>query len=409
MEMKNNKYGIIAALMLLAFSAAGQKAVFVIADGIPADMIERAPVPNLRAIVKAGSYTRAYVGGDKGTFNQSPTISAVGYNSVLTGTWANKHNVWDNSITKPNYHYRNIFRLFKEQYPQKRIGVFSSWLDNRTKLVGDGLPEAGGIRVDLHADGYELDTMTFPHDKEKNYMHRIDEKVVAEASKAIRKESPDLSWVYLEYTDDMGHAHGDSKQMDQAIAYLDLQIGSLWKAIQYRQKEHKEQWLIVITTDHGRTAVDGRGHGGQSPRERSGWIVANTKLNDYAERYDVAVVDIMPTIARHLKMEIPQEIRREADGIPLIGPVSQTRPVAHCFQGKLDIKWKTLATSGMVKIWVSPTNKFREGAKDEYRLMSELPLKDRRAVIDVSSMPSPFYKIVLEAKDNTTSTEVKCD
>lgn len=409
MGMNKLRYCISAALMLLAISAVGQKAVFVIADGIPADVIERASTPNIRSIILAGNYTRAYVGGDKGSYNQSPTISAVGYNSVLTGTWANKHNVWDNSITAPNYHYRNIFRLFKEQYPKKKIAVFSSWLDNRTKLLGDGLPQAGGVKVDMHADGYELDTMMFPHDKQKYYMHQIDEKVVAEASKAIREESPDLSWVYLEYTDDMGHSHGDSKQMDQAVAYLDQQIGALWKAIQYRQKEHKEEWLIIITTDHGRSAVDGRDHGGQSSRERSGWIIANTTLNEYADRYDAAIIDIMPTIARHLKIEIPLEALREVDGIPLIGPVSVTRPVAHCFQGKLDISWNAVYSPGTVKIWISPTNRFKEGGKDKYRMMSEVPVKDRHAVINVSSMPSSFYKIVLETKENTTNTEVKCD
>lgn len=78
------------------------KAVFIIVDGISADVIEKLNPPALEEISKAGGYTRAYVGGEKGTYTETPTISAVCYNSLPTGTWVHKHNVWGNSIKDPN-------------------------------------------------------------------------------------------------------------------------------------------------------------------------------------------------------------------------------------------------------------------------------------------------------------------
>jgi predicted AlkP superfamily pyrophosphatase or phosphodiesterase len=119
------------------------KAVFILVDGIPADVVEKVPTPHLDRIARQGRYLRAYVGGEKGAYSESPTISAVGYNSLLTGTWVHKHNVPDNEIKAPNYHYPTIFRLLKDQYPARKTAVFSSWTDNRTKLLGEGLPGDG--------------------------------------------------------------------------------------------------------------------------------------------------------------------------------------------------------------------------------------------------------------------------
>jgi predicted AlkP superfamily pyrophosphatase or phosphodiesterase len=226
----------------------------------------------------------------------------------------------DNAIKEPNYNYQNIFRLLKAQYPTKKTAIFSSWLDNRTKLLGHHLQAAGNLEVDHYFDGYELDTVNFKHDKQRQFMHRIDEKVVAEAAATIHKDAPDLSWVYLEYTDDMGHMYGDSPQFYNAVHLLDKQIGKLYDAISYRQKQYKEDWLLVITTDHGRDENTGRGHGGQSARQRNTWMVTNqTLLNAYAQYSEPAIVDILPPIARFMNITIPKFVEQELDGTPFLG------------------------------------------------------------------------------------------
>lgn len=400
--MKKIGFFLLAVcLSITVFSQTKKKAVFIIVDGIPADVIEKLNTPTLKSIAQVGGYARAYVGGGKDSYSQTPTISAVGYNSLLTGTWVNKHNVWGNDISAPDYDYPTIFRLLKTQDPGKKTAIFSSWLDNRTKLVGEGLPATQQLQVDYHFDGLELDTIRYPHDRESKYMNRIDEAVATNAADYIRNESPDLSWVYLEYTDDMGHRYGDSKQFYDAVELMDKQVGRIWQAVQYRMQQFHEDWQIYITTDHGRDAATGKGHGGQSDRERTTWIVTNAQgLNSYFKSGKAAIVDIMPSIAAFLGISIPKEQKMEIDGISLTGQLSVTGMNARYENGTIVLNWKGTAAKEKIKIWLATTNNYKTGGKDQYELMKTVSLQKGNTVIPVNDKPSKFYKVVIEAPHN---------
>lgn len=294
------------------------KAVFIILDGIPADVIERVHTPVLDEIAAAGGYTRAYVGGELGGKTETPTISAPGYMSLLTATWANKHNVWNNSRQSPDYAYWNLFRIVETVAPSRKTAIFSTWLDNRTVLVGEGKPGAGDFRIDHAFDGFELDTLAFPHDAASRYILAIDEHVSTAAGAYIAAQGPDLSWVYLQHTDDAAHANGDSEASDAAVRLADAQVGRIWEAVKRRQALG-EEWMIVVTTDHGRDPVTGKGHGGQSARERTTWIATNQpRLDPRFTSGTPAVVDIAPSILQHLRIAVPAAVAQQMDGVSFL-------------------------------------------------------------------------------------------
>ena len=302
----------------LAEPAASPKVVFVVVDGIPADVIERVPTPTIDAIAAEGGYGRATVGGPIGEPGETPTISAPGYMSLITGTWANKHNVYKNYGISPDYRYWNLFRLARSEKPELQLAIFSTWTDNRTILLGEGLPEAGDWRFDVVVDGFEENETRFPPRPMDVHIADIDDAVSRDAARLIESEGPDLSWVYLQYTDDVDHEYGDSPALDQAVVDMDARLSLVWSAVQARQKAFGEDWLVIVTTDHGRDALTGRSHGAQSKRERTIWIATNSQRLTPGFYSMPAIVDIYPSIAMHLGITIPAQVARHLDGASFI-------------------------------------------------------------------------------------------
>jgi predicted AlkP superfamily pyrophosphatase or phosphodiesterase len=396
---------LILTVFLSSHSFVGfgqKKVVFIILDGIPADVLENTSTPNLDEIAKKGGYSRAYTGGIKGGYSETPTISAVGYNSLLTGTWANKHNVWGNEIKEPNYNYWTIFRFLKEARTTLNIAIFSTWQDNRTKLIGEGLAQTGFLKMDFSFDGFELDTLTYPHDSETQYIQKIDNLVSYEAAYQLKKSGPDLSWVYLEYTDDMGHRYGDSPQLSTAVALADEQVGRIYKSIRYREEKFGEDWMIIITTDHGRKAPDGKDHGGQSDRERETWIVTNAQnLNGYFKNEKPAMVDILPTIARFMEIDIPITSLRELDGVPMIGELSIGQVKAEIQEDVVILTWLPMESTGKVSISYAKMDEFgQDGTVDNYLKIGETELALAEFKIPFKDLPIGKLKFWIQGAKN---------
>jgi hypothetical protein len=325
---------------------------------------------------------------------------------VLTGVWVHKHNVWDNDIKAINYHYPNVFRLLKEQQPDKEIAIFSTWQDNRTKLVGEGLPQAGNVRFNYSLDGLELDTLRYPHDAGKYYIHRIDEVVSDTAAAVIARNGPHLTWVYLEYTDDMGHRYGTRhEKFIESVQMADAQVGKIWQAVQQRQQQYNEDWLVIVTTDHGRDSLTGKNHGGQSSREKAGWIVTNAQgLNKRFQHNESQLTDIMPTLLRHLQVQAPAPVLREVDGTPFTGNISAGNVQARIANGTLTLQWKAYNPNGKARIWYAPVTANYPSEWPAYKLLKKVRVKKQQLMLPWSADSKQPYMFMIEGRYNSANS-----
>lgn len=383
-------------LITISASLAGErKAVVIIVDGIPKDAVERLQVPVIYDIARTGAFGASFVGGETGRYNQTPTISAVGYNTMLTGTWANKHNVFGNDNLSPNYNYWSLFRIAKAQKRPLKTGIFSGWTDNRTVLLGEGKAETGNLVIDYIRDGYDLDNENFPKKEKDLHVFDYDEKVSLEAAKCIREDAPDLSWVYLWYPDDASHFYGNGAYFDEYILKAGEQINRVWQAVKYRQQKFGEEWMIVVTTDHGRT-VNGLHHGGQSLRERTTWIATNQKVNKRFKDGRASMVDINPSICEFLGMEVPDAVKWERDGISFIGKTEISELEVSTYDRDVILRWKAWKKSAPVSVYASPANEFKTSGSENWIHLADIKAGDEEFRYDLDKIgQSNFYKFVL--------------
>lgn len=384
---------LVLQLSAQSTKAPAKKAVFILLDGVSADALEKVNTPTIDEIAKAGGYQRSYQGGERGAYSETPTISAPGYMNLLTGVWGYKHNVWDNYKQSPNYHYWNLFRIVENANPKLKTAIFSTWLDNRTILIGEGKPNSGGLKLDYAFDGFELDTACFPHDKQALYISHIDNLVAEEAGRYIAEQGPDLSWVYLEYTDDAGHRYGDSEIYNEAIRDADAQVKKIWDAVKKRQATYPEDWMIVVTTDHGRDSLTGRGHGGQSLRERTTWIATNAQdLNKRFTEGHPPVIDIAPTILKHLGIAPPKTVLSEMDGTAFTGELSFDQLRTWMQGDTLCARWRPFHSRGKAELKVAFGNGYKSGQVDTYFSLAKVPLARGQLKIKLTEQQMGLFR-----------------
>ena len=245
-----------------------KKAIIIGYDGCRADILAEMQNENsgIGAMLQDGaSINLAYCGGvNFPQTNTQDTSTAPGWCSILTGQWADVHGITANDITK-SLDTKTLLTSLTEDKVIDSAAFITKWAghfsrDNATYLLEKQYCEENNLDVDFN--------------KCKN-----DEASLEAALEEIgQKDCADFTFVIYEQTDSTGHNFGftfNNPKYKTAFEEIDSFGYKTLEAIKARETYETEDWLIIITSDHGGFSTD---HGGESIQERMTFVVMNAEF-----------------------------------------------------------------------------------------------------------------------------------
>lgn len=255
-------------------------------------------------------YHKAYTGGIVGEPSEASTMSGPGWASIMTGVWADQHGVLANYTSQrssPRHPW--VLRMLKDYNPQLQVNSTVTW-------------------PPIHR--FFTDQFSGISAKEFNSANLAADNEAVKFTKSYIEVGADVNFVQLSWPDYAAHRHGYGPIYDKSLETAFAHMEELRLAVEARQRDFpQERWLILATTDHGRTASGGSGHGGNSASEKTVFIASNLPPNaELTDPVPIAGLDplyahaahtaIVPTILRHMGALQAADAMR-LDSIPLIG------------------------------------------------------------------------------------------
>ncbi|MDR2706722.1 MAG: alkaline phosphatase family protein [Planctomycetaceae bacterium] len=240
---------VLFTTVLSLYAEGTPKSLTIMLDGARADVMLMATTPNFDSICN-GSWAEGYHGAWSlvaHTIKDAPTISGPNHAAIATGVTTGKTQVPNNDLYK-NYNeknasatYKNYLTRIETRFPEKRTVFVYGWNpdkilvseNNYCDLALQGADEINQQRLLAILDG-SFETENWKKGTEVDA----------------------VLW-YIDKPDVVGHSGGycppGTKHDDyiKTIEEIDGWIGKILDTIKKRPNFVKENWLIIVTSDHG--------------------------------------------------------------------------------------------------------------------------------------------------------------
>jgi predicted AlkP superfamily pyrophosphatase or phosphodiesterase len=271
---------IALALSSQAYSQKIKHVILIGSDGFGAYAFEKAKIPNLRAMMKEGSWSLE-------ARTVLPSSSAANWASMVMGagpelhgytTWGSKKPDMPPRVLDDYGMFPSIYSQLRKEKPASEIGVIYEW-----DGIGYLFPKAA-VNKDQNLDG--------------------DIAVTNAATSYIKEKKPNFLFVHLHDVDSVGHqiGHG-TPEYYAAIERTDTHIGTILKSIE--DAGIAESTLVLFSADHGGI---NKGHGLITMNEMQiPWIIKGPGIKkDHELSQSIMTFDTAATIAELLKLKAPQ-------------------------------------------------------------------------------------------------------
>lgn len=234
--MKRKIILILVLTVILNIQSQTRKVLFIGIDGCRADVLMGANTPAIDDLLTHAVYSTDGLCAFK-------TWSGNGWSSMLTGVWHTKHGVTDNTFSGANF----------TNYPDfiSRMETYNSALKTISCV------HWGPINTTIIQNANIKNT------------YATDLEVKNGAVAALNTDNPDVLFVAFDDVDHAGHTYGFDSTISQYVSTIettDSYVAAVVAAMKSRPNYANEDWLVVVTTDHGGNLA---GHGGGTIEERT--------------------------------------------------------------------------------------------------------------------------------------------
>jgi Type I phosphodiesterase / nucleotide pyrophosphatase len=282
--------GVICIVLAPIQAARADNRVLVIGiDGAGGRFLRDASTPNIDALIANGIVRYDYL--NEGALVPNPPAgygaSGANWSTITTGVSAVHHGVSDNSFAGSRFDtYPHFFKHVKDHDAASYTASIVSWEPINGRIL---------------ANQYANLERHFPNLSSANQ----DALVRDNTASLLLHGDPDAIFLHFDQVDAAGHANGwASSQFYAAIQTVDRHIGDIMTALNGRAgvAAGSEDWLIIITADHG-----GQGTGHDASQGLINWevpfVLSGDSVPSGAQLTQGSLRDVVPTALWHLGID----------------------------------------------------------------------------------------------------------